>query len=167
MISNLEEKKGGLKTLFKTMINSCEMVDVQTSSRFFTWNNRRGRVHQIAKCLDRFMVSEPILTLGGLLDAMVLRTAGSDHWPIPFSWHSHGHSLHKPFRFEKFWLTHPTFMDSINSWWNEMSVSSRSKMLIMDQKIKMLRGHLRTWNKTIFGDIFKEKVVIQEKLDSI
>ena len=34
MISNLEEKKGGLKTLstedeaFKTMINSCETVDV-------------------------------------------------------------------------------------------------------------------------------------------
>ena len=37
----------------------------------------------------------------------------------------------------------------------------------MNQKIKKIRGHLRTWNKTIFGDIFKEKLVIQENLDSI
>ena len=42
MISNLEDKKRGLNTLsvedeaFKTMISSCEMVDVQTSSSFFT-----------------------------------------------------------------------------------------------------------------------------------
>ena len=108
MISNLEEKKGGIKTLFaedeafKTMINSCEMVDVQTSSGFFTWNNRRGGVHQIVKRLDHFLVSEPILTLGGILDAIVLPTARFDHWPIVLSWHSQGHSLHKPFRFEKF-----------------------------------------------------------------
>ena len=40
-------------------------------------------------------------------------------------------------------------------------------MAIMHQKLKRLRGHLRNWNKTIFGDIFKEKVVIQESLDSI
>ena len=52
-------------------------------------------------------------------------------------------------------------------WWNEMSVFGRSKMAIMHQKLKNLRGHLRTWNKTIFGDIFKEKVLIQENLDSI
>ena len=48
-----------------------------------------------------------------------------------------------------------------------MSISGRSKMVIMHQKLKMLCGHLKTWNKTIFGDIFKEKVVIQEILDSI
>ena len=42
MISNLEDKKRGLNTLsvedeaFKTMISSCEMVEIQTSSGFFT-----------------------------------------------------------------------------------------------------------------------------------
>ena len=58
-------------------------------------------------------------------------------------------------------------MDSVTSWWNEMSVSGRSKMAIMHQKLKKLRGHLKTWNKTIFGDIFKEKFIIQEISDSI
>ena len=85
MISNLEEKKGGLRLLsgeneaFKSMINSCEMVDVQTSSGFFTWNNRRGGPHQIAKRPNHFLVSESILTMGGLLDAMVLPTSRSEH----------------------------------------------------------------------------------------
>ena len=94
MISNLEEKKGGLRSLsgedeaFNSMINICELVDIQTSFGFFTWNNRRGGPHQIAKRLDRFLVSESILTMGGLLDAMVLPTSGLDHWRISLSWHS-------------------------------------------------------------------------------
>ena len=121
MITNLEEKKGGIKALstkddaFKSSISSCVLVDIQTSFGFFTWNNRRGGAHQIAKRLDHFLVSDQILTLGGLLDASVLPMAGSDHWPIALSWHSQGTSLHKPFRFERFWLTHPTFMDSVSS----------------------------------------------------
>ena len=94
MISNLEEKKGGLRSLsgedeaFKSMINLCEMVDIQTSSGFFMWNNRRGGPHQIAKHLNRFLVTESILTMGGLLDAMVLPMTGTDHSPISLSWHS-------------------------------------------------------------------------------
>ena len=85
MITNLEEKKGWIKALlaeddaFKSTISSCALVDIQTSSGFFTWNSKRGGAHQIAKDLDRFLVFDQILTLGGLLDASVLPTVGSDH----------------------------------------------------------------------------------------
>ena len=48
-----------------------------------------------------------------------------------------------------------------------MSVSGRSKMAIMHHKLKRLRGHLRNWNKNTFGDIFKDKAVIQESLESL
>ena len=40
-------------------------------------------------------------------------------------------------------------------------------MDIMHHKLKRLWHHLRQWNKTTFGDIFKEKVAIQKILDSI
>ena len=137
MISNLEEKKGGIKALlvedmaFKDTISCCVLVDIQTSSGFFSWNNRRGGAQQIAKRLDHFLVYDKIITLGGLLDASVLPTVESDHWPIALSWHSQGTPLHKPFKFEKLWLTHPTFMDSVSSWWEDMSLTGCSKMAIM------------------------------------
>ena len=105
MISNLEEKKGGIKALlvkdmaFKDTINYYALVDIQTSSGFLTWNNRRGRAQQITKRLDHFLVFDKILTLGKMLDASVLPTAGLDHCPITLSWHSEGTPLHKPFRF--------------------------------------------------------------------
>ena len=74
---------------------------------------------------------------------------------------------YKPLRLEKFWLTHPTFMDSVSSWWEDMSVTSRSKVAIMHKKLKRLQGHLIQWNKTTFGDIFKDKTTILEILASI
>ena len=173
MISNLEAKKGCLRSLsgedeaFNSMITACEMVDIQTSSGFFTWNNRRGGPHQIAKRLDRFVVSKSILTMGGLLNAMVLPMAGSYHWPIALSWHSKGQSLHKPFRFENFWIIHPTFLDSISLWWKSMKVNGRSKMGIMHKKLKQLRSHLCQWNHSTFGNIFEDKKAIHESLETL
>ena len=38
-------------------------------------------------------------------------------------------------------------------------------MAIMHQKLKVLRSNLRNWNKNTFGDIFKDKEVIQESLE--
>ena len=37
----------------------------------------------------------------------------------------------------------------------------------MHQKLKVLQGHLRNWNKNTFGDIFKDKAVIQENLETL
>ena len=85
MITTLEGKKAGLKNLsnedqtFKTSIANSALVNIQTSYGFFIWNNKRGGAHQIAKDLDRFLVFDQILTLGGLLDASVLPMASSNH----------------------------------------------------------------------------------------
>ena len=40
-------------------------------------------------------------------------------------------------------------------------------MAIMHQKLKVLQVHLRNWNKNTFGDIFKDKAVIQENLETL
>jgi len=64
MITSLTKKNGGQCRLdkdshaFKQFIEDSILIDIPTSNDLHTWNKKRGRVHQIASCLDRFLISE-------------------------------------------------------------------------------------------------------------
>ena len=85
MILMLEEKKGGMRSLskadqdFKDLVSNNGLIDLLPASRFFTWNNKRGSTHHIAKHLDRFLISNNTLSLGGILSFVILPTARSYH----------------------------------------------------------------------------------------
>eukprot|EP00253_Pinus_taeda_P001936 PITA_01936 len=147
MITTLLEKKGGLRKLnkdseaFTSFIDNVKLVDILPKSGNFTWNNRRGGEILIASRLDRFLISENIILDGITVESDILPTGGSDHWPISLTVAVQGTLRNKPFRFEKFWLDHPNFLELVEKWW--------SKPL------------------EVFGDIFKEKTRIEEKLEQI
>ena len=85
IIRSLEEEKGGIRTLsrvsttFNKVIEDVHLVDVQTPNGFYTWQNKRLGPRHIASRLDRFLVSESILTGEGEMGAIVMPTADSDH----------------------------------------------------------------------------------------
>jgi len=64
MITNLAEKRGGIRKLekdseaFLTTIENLNLIDIPTSNDIFTSNNRRGGDRQIASWLDHFLLSE-------------------------------------------------------------------------------------------------------------
>jgi len=119
IIRCLEEKKGGQIILSKISeglsrkINELELVDLETTNNLYTWSNKRTGDRHIASRLDRFLLSEPILMEGGELVALVLPTAGSDHWPISLEWRRPGENMRRPFRFEQFWLTKEDFKPKV------------------------------------------------------
>lgn len=92
LIKFLKEKKGCQITLgqisetFSKKIYDLDLVDVITTNSLYTWSNQRSGDRNIASHLDRFMLSECILIEGGDLAALVLPTAGSDHWSISLEW---------------------------------------------------------------------------------
>eukprot|EP00253_Pinus_taeda_P021345 PITA_21345 len=124
LITKLEEKRGGCAKLdlgnghFKEFIQNNLLIDIQLCNGMHTWRNRRAGRHQIASKLDRYLISDNTVHLGGDISASILPFAGSDHWPISLQWQRPGNSIRHPFRFEAFWLTHPTFKDFIKSTWN-------------------------------------------------
>ena len=85
MITTLEEKNGGRTRLemdsngFKEFIQNNWLMDLPTSNGTHTWTNKRGRTQHIASCLDRFLVLDNAIHLGGDLHASILPLAGSDH----------------------------------------------------------------------------------------
>eukprot|EP00253_Pinus_taeda_P009145 PITA_09145 len=88
IITSLTEKKGGRMKLeedssgLKEFIQNHQLIDMQTSNGLFTWTNKRRGPHHIASRLDRFLISDNAIHLGGALHASILPQGGSDHWPI-------------------------------------------------------------------------------------
>lgn len=67
MITNLAEKKGGLRRLNKdaedcsTFIVASKIIDVPTVNGLHTWNNKQGGNRQVTSRLDRFLILESIM----------------------------------------------------------------------------------------------------------
>jgi len=119
MITRLEEKRGGRikldykSTHFKNYIHNNRLIDMEFSNGIYTWNNMRTDAHQIASRLDKFLLSDNAIHLGGDLLASILPFSGSDHWPIRLHWQRPGDNVRRPFHFEAFWLNHPDFNNLI------------------------------------------------------
>jgi hypothetical protein len=126
MIMSLEEKAGGSKRLdpesgkFKTLPEHLNLVDIENSNGTFTWSNRRSGSQHVACRLDRFLVTEELIESGLCMESLILPKAGSDHWPIALQIAAETTPALKPFRFEKFWLTHPDFQHLATTWWNKL-----------------------------------------------
>eukprot|EP00253_Pinus_taeda_P028175 PITA_28175 len=143
MITSLLEKKGGLRKLnrdgefFIDFIDNARLVDVYPK-------------HD-----------------GTVLESNILPSGGSDHWPISLMVEIPGKPRNKPFRFEKFWIEHPNFLTMVEKWWSEPLDEEGSKMFILQKKLKNIKLRLKDWNKTVFGNIFQEKEIIEQKLEQI
>eukprot|EP00253_Pinus_taeda_P029669 PITA_29669 len=148
MITRLEEKQGGRAKLeqenghFKEFIQNNLLIDLQFCNGMHTWSNHRARKQQISSKLDRFLISDNAVHLGGNIAAKILPYSGSDHWPISLHWQRPGNATRRPFRFEAFWLTHPTFNDLIRSTWNNFPPPKGSKMFQFQHKLKFLKSQI-------------------------
>lgn len=52
-------------------------------------------------------------------------------------------------------------------WWHEDLLLQGSLMFRFEQKLKHIKNHIIKWNKDTFGDILKEKNVIEKQMEDI
>ena len=93
--------------------------------------------------------------------------AGSDHWLIGLEWSQPGEFIKRPFRFEKFWLTHLNFKRLITDWWKGKADTGGSIMFNLQQKLKHIKENLKKWNKETFGNIMTEKLRLEAQIGEI
>ena len=98
-----------------------------------TWNNKQSGSQQIASKLDRFLISDNAIHLGGDILASILPLSGLNHWPISLKWQQPRDSTKRPFRFEAFWLTHLEFKIMVITTWKNFSPPEGSKMYQFQQ----------------------------------
>ncbi|GAU49878.1 hypothetical protein TSUD_408170 [Trifolium subterraneum] len=162
-----DEKKGGAPAnvkkyqIFNNWINDCNLLEVTTAGTRFTWRGPKwnGR-DKVFKKLDRVLcnVDWRIKYHDGI--AKVLPRVQSDHHPIIVLLEGHAtSSRNRPFRFEAAWNSHVDFKYFLNSNWE--------KDTNIVQSLHNLPIQLKKWNKDTFGDIFKRKKKILDRLDGI
>ena len=121
----------------------------------------------IASCLDRFLVSELILTGEGELGAFVRPRAVSNHWSIFLEWTRLGEFVKRPFRFHNFWMTHLEFRKLLKQWWKEYVEPKGSRMYALQQKLKHIKDFLKKWNKESFRNILVKKHRLESQIGEI
>ena len=97
------------------------------------------------------------MMVGGDIKVAVLPPACSNHWPISLEWENVRVNPHRPFKFEKLWLLHLDFHEKLKEWWESSPQIKGSGMYQFQYKLKILKGHIKKWNKESFGNIFQEK----------
>eukprot|EP00253_Pinus_taeda_P003053 PITA_03053 len=168
MITKLEEKIGGRNRLdpesshFKEFIQNASLIDMPFSNGTFNWSNRRAGRHQIASKLDRFLLSDNVVHLGGYFSAAILPHTRSDHWPIAIQWQRPGNPTRRPFRFEEFWLNHPSFKDMIKNIWTTFTPPEGSKMFQL-QELSALQQKITTEGHT--EETLEQERSIHSKLE--
>lgn len=109
--------------------------------------------------LDRFLIFESVISSWQVSAQWVGDRDISDHCPIWLVC-SNSDWGPKPFRFNNCWLEHKDFKAFVEACWGNFHVQGW-KTHVFKEKLKLLKGELRKWNKEVFGDadLSIEKIV--------
>jgi exonuclease III len=87
----------------------------------------------------------------------------SDHCPIIVKYDGHDWGP-KPFRFNNFWLDNKAFPKVVEDAWNSFQVSGW-KGHVIKEKLKLLKGVIRTWNKEVYGNVDHKIEMVMEDIE--
>ncbi|GJZ73753.1 RNA-directed DNA polymerase, eukaryota [Tanacetum coccineum] len=128
-------------SFFNQFISSSGLVDIKMEGYTFTWSHPSAE--KMSK-LDRFLVSDGILTIFPSISAVCLDRHLSDHRPIllcevkvdfgPI-----------PFRFYHSWFKLVGFDDMVEQTWRALAYSDNNKMIRFKKKLQELKKVIRLW----------------------
>ncbi|GKC12731.1 RNA-directed DNA polymerase, eukaryota [Tanacetum coccineum] len=129
---------------FNSFIANAGLEEVPLGGCSFTWCHRSGLKKSK---LDRFLISESLLSSCPNISAITLDRYLSDHRPILLreSIHDYGPI---PFRFFHYWCEVDGFEKLINEAWYETPGDASNDMLNLMNKLKYLKKKIRAWNDT-------------------
>ena len=147
---------------FNNFIDSMEMVDLPCIGRKFTWYRPNGKAKSR---LDRFLTTFDWLQQWPGSKQYVLDRQISDHCALVLKsnvvdWGP------KPFRFLDIWQEEKEFEIFVKSKWENYLVQG-NEILVLKEKLKMLKSDLKGWNKDVFGHTDKIKLDIVKKIQEL
>ena len=161
-----EDKFGGRPVsihrslLFKDCLDKCNMVDLGFSGPRYTWSNRKDLNNLIQERIDRFFMNPSWCLLYPEARVSHLTRCHSDHCPVLLETvPRQTNFLNRPFRFQSFWLSDPSFPQVVTKAWNQDDNLSTS--------IDRFTNDAMIWNKNQFGNIFEKKRRLIARLNGI
>ncbi|XP_042443883.1 uncharacterized protein LOC122028980 [Zingiber officinale] len=162
VISSMEEHSAGVLARpgamedFNNFIMLAGLVDAGFVGDRYTWTNNR-----VWKRLDRVLLSPSWGSLDFTVRVEHLSRAASDHCPLLVEFPG----FQKPrasFRFQRMWVRHRDFMQTVRLNWCLPSVAQGLQRLQM--KLRRLKEHLKWWNMEVFGNIHDRVLQAEESM---
>ena len=143
---------------FKRCMDYCNMIDLGFVGPRFTWTNKRDLSNLIQERLDRAWANPTWRSLFPEAFVSHLTRTHSDHCPLLLSLDLPAQDFRpRPFRFEKMWLSHPSFPTVVHNAWEEFeNVYTRAAILFTDR--------VTAWNRDTFGNLFHRKKRVLARL---
>nr|GEW26082.1 RNA-directed DNA polymerase, eukaryota, reverse transcriptase zinc-binding domain protein [Tanacetum cinerariifolium] len=145
--------------VFNSFIMNSGLVEITLGGSSFTWCHKSAR--KMSK-LDRFLVSESLLSMCLNINAITLELYISDHRPILLR-EAHFDYGPTPFRFFHYWFEMDGFCKIMEDTWRESPCEGSNAMRRMMGKLKFLKDKIREWNKTNMLSV--KNIKAQYKID--
>lgn len=146
--------------LFKECLDRCNMVDLGFNGPRFTWTNKRDANYFIQEHIDRYFMNPSWCLLYPEARVSHLMRCHSDHCPVLLETMPRRLvHLNRPFRFQSFWLSDPSFPKVVNQTWR--------KERKLSENIESFAKEASLWNKNHFGNIFAKKKRIMARLNGV
>ncbi|GKV46742.1 hypothetical protein SLEP1_g53717 [Rubroshorea leprosula] len=147
---------------FDEFIVSTDLVDVKLTNRRYTWYKPDGTARSR---LDIFLLSTKMSNLEGEWIQQGLPRNISDHCAIVLKSRSADWGP-RPFRVLDAWQQHLDFKKFVEDKWSEMEVEGFVGYKCQ-QKLKLLKGFLKGWNKEVFGNMETQYEQAVKKIEQV
>ena len=143
-------------------------MDVAPSCAGPTWRNGRIGEEGISKRLDRFLLSDHLVSLLARYRVWAHRFGVFDHFLVLFEWLDHSESCSFPFKFNHSWLDNEDFIHMIRTEWPLISPNaSEDAMEDLSVKLCLLKGKVKSWTKQKSIELKDKSALVEDEISSI
>ena len=142
---------------FSNFIFERGLMDLPLTGGICTWSNNWSWSR-----IDHFLVSLAWEARHPGVLKKILLCLCLDHFPIVLAC---GGLMgeRKFFKFENIWLKKEGFVERVRGWWASYQFQG-TPSFIFSKKLRALKGDIKIWNKTIFGNVGE---LIKERVDEL
>ncbi|GJR91239.1 RNA-directed DNA polymerase, eukaryota [Tanacetum coccineum] len=148
---------------FNSFILDSGLVEVNLGGCRFTWCHRSAT--KMSK-LDRFLVSESVISGSPNIKAVTLERFLSDHRPILLKENGYDYGP-TPFRFFHHWLEMDGFNTFVENTWKNSPMVGNNALLSLMNKLRNLKNQIRIWNKSNSGTRKNDQLRLKKQLEEI
>ncbi|XP_071687755.1 uncharacterized protein [Rutidosis leptorrhynchoides] len=147
---------------FNSFINDCNLFDVPLGGRSFTRSNKTFTQRSL---IDRFLVSDGMLTMFPSLSGYILSNIWSDHCPIILQNENLDYGP-IPFKLFHSWFLLEGFEEVVVNAWNT-TPNGPNQQIQFKNKLKGVKEALKVWNNDHKSKQQDEKNVLLTRLAAI
>ncbi|CAN1246044.1 LINE-1 retrotransposable element ORF2 protein [Linum grandiflorum] len=173
VVTSIDEKQGGLSinpstvSRFRTFILDLGLYDPGYVGPSFTWSNRARDTARVIQCrLDRFLISQSLMTEFPDLKVSHLTDIGSDHRVIHLTLKpTYSPSMRRCFKFDNRLLQNPELPALVHQIWS--STFTGSRLFILHSKFKALRHAIHSWQRSGTTNSVRKIRLLTQSINSL